>query len=152
MATKGSWLEVQDLRAGWQQEQAGGHSAAHPASASTHQDCAEEAPQGAGHLIMHANPYLTTWIGGCRDICAAILTPGGCALLQARLEEELRKRSLDTQGTKPDLIERLHGALTAQEQVGHALPRCTVHDRQHSRGASYLHVSFVSFERMLAGP
>lgn len=57
-------------------------------------------------------------------------------LMQARLEEELRKRSLDTQGTKPDLIERLHGALTAQEQVWHVLPCCTCHDWHYSRGGS----------------
>ena len=56
------------------------------------------------------------------------------APLQARLEEELRKRSLDTEGTKPDLIERLHGALTAPEQVGHALRCCTPHSFHCSRG------------------
>ena len=33
--------------------------------------------------------------------------------MQARLEEELRLRDLDTAGTKPQLIERLHAALTA---------------------------------------
>lgn len=35
------------------------------------------------------------------------------SLVQARLEEELRLRDLETAGTKPELVERLHAALTA---------------------------------------
>ncbi len=36
-------------------------------------------------------------------------------LWQAELEEEMRQLSLDTKGTKQELVDRLHAYLAAQE-------------------------------------
>lgn len=42
--------------------------------------------------------------GGCCKVCTSDV--------QAKLEEELRIRDLDTTGNKQELVERLHAALT----------------------------------------
>lgn len=47
---------------------------------------------------------------------------GFCVTLQAKLEEELRRRDLDASGTKVELIDRLHKALTV-----FLVPYCPLH-------------------------
>ena len=53
------------------------------------------------------------------ESCAAGYRELFVLLVQARLVEELKTRSLDTAGTKPELVERLHATSTALQVTQH---------------------------------
>ncbi len=54
------------------------------------------------------------------------------SLRQAELEEEMMQLSLDTKGTKQELVDRLHAYLAAQE-VSKRFRLCLQHSIGHGR-------------------
>ena len=66
--------------------------------------------------VLAENMYIIWGDGGWLRVSGQKLS-----LWQAELEEEMRQLSLDTRGTKPVLVDRLHAYLLAQEVSMHTL-------------------------------